>query len=428
MKRLMVLFGLILAVLMAVSAYAVQVPVTVGEVKVDGYNLDAGLTTSVRQLERGEDFDVKIALKATADVENVQINVFITGFEHSQSEPISDSIRAFDLAENETVVKTLQLSLPERADEDKYLLRIIVSDRSNDVVTKEYGIKVQPSDTQVVIKDFELSPEDEVQAGRAVLATVRVKNVGDSQEDDVKIRVSIPELGVSATPDFINELEEEESATSEEFFLKINSCTKPGIYSVVAEVTFDEGDEKVTEKKAITVTKGICDVAAEDAAGQAEVSGKTTLAYSTEAQSVVAGGSAASYPVTITNSGASTKAFMISVDGADWAGFKVSPSNLVTVKPGQTQTVFVFASANAGTQAGERVFTVSVKDSAGNVLQNLAMKADVVSAGAAGGISGLRNALTAGLVVIVAILVVIGLVLAFRRVKGGEEGESQTYY
>jgi len=429
MKILTLMFGLILAVSMALSAYAAPVPVTVGEVKVDGYNLDAGLTTSVRQLERGEDFDVRIRLTATADVENIQINAFITGFEHSKSEPISDSTRAFDLATGETAVKTLDLSLPERADEDTYLLRLIISDRSNDAVTAEYGIKVQPSDTQVIIKDFELSPEDEVQAGRAILATVRVKNLGDSDEDDVKIKVSIPELGVSATPDYINELEEDESATSEEFFLKINSCTKPGIYEVVAEVEFDEGDEEVTATKAISVTKGICDVVEEP--GQAQVSGKTTIAYSTEAQSIVAGSSAASYPVTITNSGASTKAFMLSVDSADWASFRVSPSNLVTVKSGQTQTMFVLASANAGTQAGERVFTVSIKDSTGNVLQNLAMKADVVaaSAGGVGNLSSLRNALTAGLVVIVAILVVIGLLLAFRRVRGGEEGgESQTYY
>jgi len=89
------------------------------------------------------------------------------------------------------------------------------------------------------------------------------------------------------------------------------------------------------------------------------------------------------------------------------------------------------AAAKAGTSAGERVFTVSIKDSSGNVLQNLAMKADVVSTSGSvsvGGVSDLRNALTAGLVVIVAILVVVGLVLAFRRVRGGEEGESQTYY
>ena len=183
-------------------------------------------------------------------------------------------------------------------------------------------------------------------------------------------------------------------------------------------------DEEISRIITRMFLKGICDV--EEASGQTQVSGKTTIAYSTETMSV-SDGSSATYPITITNSGTSTKAFTLSVDGADWASFRVSPSNLVTVKSGQTQTLFVLVSAKAGTFAGDKVFTVSVKDSAGSVLQTLAFNANVAAGPAVSDLSSLRNALTAGLVVIVAILVVIGLILTFRRVKGGEE-ESQTYY
>ncbi len=422
-----VMFSLILAVAMAFSAYAAQVPINDSTIKVevDGFALREGDTSTIRQLERGDTFGLKVSLEALKDVKDIQINAFITGYEYSTSEPISDSTRAFDLNENESVVKTLSLKLPDRADQDKYKIRVVISDRFNDAVVKNYNVKIEAADSQVSISDFEVSPEEDVQAGRAVLATVRIKNLGDSTENDVKIKVSIPELGVSATPDFVDDLKTGESATSEEFFLKINSCAKPGVYDAVAEVTFDQGDEKVTSKKSITVTKGDCEAVSEP--GQTQVSGKTTIAYSAETQSAVAGGSAASYPITITNSGASTKAFVLSVDSADWADFKVSPSNLVTVKAGSTQTVYVLASAKAGTQAGERVFTVSVKDSSDNVLQTLPLKADVNSS-VVGVRPSLRNALTIALLVIVAVLVLVGLVLAFRRVRGGEEGEGQTYY
>ena len=419
MKKFMLVFGLILALAMSVSAFAEQVPVSIASVKIDGEELSTS-SDNVRNLERGEEFDVKVLVKANEGIAasgnetmDVQVFAFVSGFEHSRTDSMSDETRAFDLEAGHSIVKTLTLKLPERADEDNYRLRVVVADRNSEPVEAHYRIKIEPSDTQVVIRDFELSPEEEVQAGRAVLATVRVKNLGDSDEDDVKIKVSIPELGVSATPDFIDELEADESATSEEFFLKINSCTKPGIYDVVSEVTFDEGDEKVTAKKAITVTKGSCEAVQEP--GQAEVSGKTTIAYSTEAQSITAGGPAASYPITITNSGASTRAFVLSVDGAGWADFSISPSNLVTVKQGSTQTVFVSVSAKAGTQAGERVFTVSVKDSAGSVLQTLALKADVAAAAAKGiSLAGLRGALTAGLVVVVAVIVVCAAGAAVR--------------
>ncbi len=421
-----VMFGLMLAFAMAFSAYASPLAIDASRISVDmdGSLLKEGDTSTIRQLERGEKFEVKVSLEAIKAVKDVEINVFITGFEHSASQQMSDSVRPFDLGENESIVKRLSLTLTDRAAEDKYKVRVVISDRFSEPIVKNYNIKIQPSDTKVAIRDFEISPEDEVQAGRAILATVRVKNLGDSQEDDVKIRVSIPELGVSATPDFIDELDADESATSDEFFLKIGSCARPGVYDVVAEVTFDEGDEKVTSRKPITITKGDCGAVSES--GSSKV-GQVTIGIPPESQPVVAGGSAASYPITITNSGESAKAFVLSVDGADWADFRVSPSNLVAVKAGSTQTVYVLASARAGMQSGERVFTVSVKDASDTVLQTLALKANVISQ-AAGAAPSLRNALTIALVVIVAILVLVGLILAFRRVKGGEEGESQTYY
>lgn len=436
---MIVMFGLIMSVLMAVSASAALLDLddTKTTVKVDGELLEEGATNAITQLERGEEFDLNVKLQASNPVgaegdvvEDVEINVFITGFEHSSSEKISDSVRPFNLGANENVVKTLTLKLPDRADEGKYQVRVIISDKNNEPIVKNYNIKVEPADTNVVIKSFELSPESEVQAGRPVISNVRVKNLGDSDEDDVQVKVSIPELGVSSFGGsiFIDELEEDKSTTAGEFFLHINKCTRPGIYEAVAQVTFDDGDETVTATKEITVTKGNCDVVTAES-GQV-VTGQITITPSPETQTIVAGSSAVSYPITITNSGTSTKAFTLSVDSADWANFRVSPSNLVTVKAGQTQTVFVFASANAGTSAGDRVFTVSVKNSAGDVLKNLALKADVASSGRAGvgDLSSLRNALTAGLIFVVAILVVIGLLLAFRRVKGGDEGESQTYY
>ena len=429
MKILAVMFGLMLMAVMATTAFANGVPLTVESVEVDGVAL-SDREDNVRDLERGEDFDVKVFLKAdsrirtpTESATDVQVFAFISGYEFSGSESMSDETRAFDLGAGHSIVKTLTLSLPERVDEGDYRLRIIVADRNSEEIIQNYRIKVQPTDTEVVIKDFEINPETEVAAGRAVLATVRVRNLGDSEEDDVKIRVRIPGLGVSATPDFIDELEADESATSEEFFLKIDRCAKPGIYQVIAEVTFDEGDKTVTETRSIkVVAKGMCEVAARKPVEP----GRTTIHYTPEVQSIV-GGSVVTYPITIANSGTtSTKIFMLSVDAADWADFRVSPSNLVSVGPGSMQTVFVSVTAKPETSAGEKAFTVSVKDTTGKVLQNLVLRADVVAPESS--MPGLKNALTAGLVVIVAILVIVGLVLAFRRVRGSEGGESQTYY
>lgn len=432
---------IIMSVLMALalaslaSAQELNIDADSIVVEVEGFELTEGTTTAVRQLERGEEFEVRVFLEA-ADiedaegdvVEDVEINAFITGYEHGRSDPISDGTRPFDLGPRESVVKTLSLTLPERADEDRYRLRVIISDRDSEAITLNYNIQIEPSDAEVVISDFAISPQEELEAGRALLATVRVRNFGDSPEDDVKIEVSIPELGLAATPDFLDELEEDESATSEEFFLRIPSCTRPGVYDVEAEVTFDEGDETVTETLPITITRGVCETDDTGSDGQAEVPGKTTLAFSTEVQSASAGGSV-SFPITITNGGTSSRAFTISVQTPQWAeNVRVSPSNLVTVRDGQTQTVYVTATLSDDASAGDHMLSVNVADSSGNVLQTIPFTARVSGNGAPGlDLGGLRDILTVGLIVVVALLVVIGLVLAFRRAKG-DEGESQTYY
>lgn len=402
-----------------------NVPVSVEEVSVDGSDISVSELNALN-LERGNDFVVKVTLKALDNVKDVELRAFVTGFEFGRSEPISDSVSPFDAEKGVTYVKTLRLKLPERLAEDTYRIRLVVAGRDNDEITQNFRIKVTPTDHEVVIRDFSISPEDTVQAGRAILATVRVKNLGDRTEKDVKVRVSIPELGVTATPDFIDELKSEESATSEEFFLRVDQCARPGTYDVKAEIAFEQGDKVATAKKQITVTKGPC----EAPAGAASVSAKgVKIAYNAEPQNVQAGGAAVAYPLTIINDGTETKSYSVSVSGADWATVRLSPSNMVTVKPGDSQAVFAFVSAKRGTAAGSQAFSVRVKDQAGDVLKDISLSANVV--GSAGvGTGSLVQLLQLGLIALIVVLVVVGVVVAFRRMKGpgqGEEG-AQTYY
>lgn len=404
-----------------------KVPVKVEAVEVDNFQLSAS-DTNVRDLERGEDFTLKVKLTATGNAKDVEIRAFVTGFEFGRNEPISDSTSPFDVEKGVSYVKSLKLKLPERVEEDTYRIRVIVGGRDNDEITQNFRIKVTPTAHEVVIRDLSISPEDTVQAGRAILATVRVKNLGDKTEKDVKVRVSIPDLGVTATPDFMDELKSDESATSEEFFLRVDQCARPGTYDVKAEVTFEQGDKVATAKKQITVTKGPCEA---PSAGPSSVSAKgVKIAYNAEPQVVEAGGAAVSYTITIINDGAETKSYSISVSGADWATVRLSPSNMVTVKPGDSQTVFASVSAKRGAAAGGQVFSVRVKDQAGDVVKELSLSANVVGSGAGVGAAGLVQLLQLGLIVLIVVLVVVGVVVAFRRMKGpgqGEEG-AQTYY
>lgn len=396
-------------------------PVRVDAAEVDGFELSTS-ETNIRDLERGEEFTLKIKMTANANAKDIEIRAFVSGFEFSSSEPISDSTSPFDVEAGVSYVKSLTLKLPERADEDRYRIRVVVAGRDTDDITMNYRVKVSPTDHEVVIKELSVTPE-EVQPGRAVLATVRIKNLGNSREDDVKIRVGIPELGVTAAPDFVDELETDDSATSSEFFLRIDSCAKPGTYDVKAEVTFEEGDKVVTARQPITVVQGgTCQ-------SRPSVSSGDVSVYGSEPQEIEAGESG-SYSVTITNRGTATKVYSLSASGVDgWASVKFSPGSMVTVKPGDTQTVVAVVAVDKDAGDGANAFTIRVKDQSGDVVKELSLLANVE--GREGpDVGGLVQLLQWGLIALIIVLVIVGLVVAFRRMQGPKEGEegAQTYY
>ncbi|MBN2453909.1 hypothetical protein JXB11_00010 [Candidatus Woesearchaeota archaeon] len=435
MKKKMIL-GLVfsLVVLLAASAvqaddeyvcgdYASDLPIIIEEVEIDGtevvYDEDNSLS-----LERGQDIDVKVKMSATEDVDNVELMAYISGYEHSDVEPISDTTAVFDMDANVTYIKKLQLSLPSRADEDTYKLRLVIADRSGDECTPNYLIKVDVPRHDVQIRDVVFSPDGSVQAGRALLATVRVKNTGEKDEDSIKVKVEIPSLDVSAT-DFIDELESDDTTTSEELFMRIPDCAKPGTYEVKVTVEFNEGEDAIRKTEVIEVTEGdVCPI-------KAEVEGRITVTVGGEAQTIEAGGAGAAYPVAITNSGTGSRTFSLGVEGvSNWGTARMSPSNVMNVAGGETKTAFVFVTANSGAADGERLFVLSIKDASGDTLQDITLKADVMggSAGSIVSLSNARRVLEIGLIALVVILVIVGLIIAFRRMRGPEGEESQTYY
>ena len=116
---------------------------------------------------------------------------------------------------------------------------------------------------------------------------------------------------------------------------------------------------------------------------------------------------------------------MESVTG-DWATATLSDS-LVVLEPGQNKVVYVNVAVSPSATAGEHLASLIVK-SGSDVLETVALKANVVaSAVPVDGIS-LRNGLEIALIVLVVLLVVIGLIIGFSRLRKDEEGEDKTYY
>ncbi len=420
---------LIVAFLVLVAAQALAVPVTIERVEVNDEDVR---TTDTNRLDlvRGEDIDVKVRLNATGNGSDVEVEAFISGFEFNREMPISDSTPVFDVEAGVTYIKRLKLRVPDIAQEDNYLLRILVTDRNTQELVQSYRLKIDVPRHTLAIRDIVTNPDGFIVAGRALLVTVRVKNMGEQDEEGIKVRVSIPDLGVSAT-DYIDELEDGESTSTEELYLRIPPCAKPGDYDLRAVVEFNEGFDKVSSAKSIEVLAS--DTAVCEALGLKE---KTSIMVSGEAQTVSTGGAGVVYPITVFNPGTSSKTFGFTAEGVEgWAAVRFSPSNVVMVGPGEVKTVNLFLTATPGAAKGERTFTVTVKDQAGSVVEQLVMRANVdgtAAAAAAGAPTDLRRYLEIGLVLLVVVLIILALVVLFSRMRGKEEeegeGEAKTYY
>lgn len=415
-------------------AAAADTPVTdamLKWLKIDGDIFEDGEDLVV---ERGDTLEIKVKLKADYDVEDIEVEAHILGYEYNDHVRISDSSHIFDLEANETVYKTLKLTIPSNLEKDEddgeYDLRVRIGGRRGEAVERQFRLSVDGPRHGLTIKDLVFSPEGEVKAGRALLSTVRIENVGENEEESLKVRVSIPALGVSAS-DYLDELDEDESTTSEELYLRIPSCTEPGLYTVKAEVIYDDGYEKATKESTIRVVEDESCYAAPETGSDSDKPEKTIISVGTTNLDVALGEGGVVYPITISNSGSQSKVYTLNVDGlTGWAESKITPSNTVVLAAGETKSIYVYITAVEGAAAGEHMFSVEVS-SDGSVLKNIPLKSNVVSGEAGTGVEGwekVKRGLEVGLIVLVVLLVLLGLIVGFNKLKGGREEDDQTYY
>jgi len=415
---------LILAISMAAAVTAL--PISFDRVEVDGTDLSPMGPTRL-DLERGQTVDVRMEISSAEDLADVEITAFISGYEYNDFEKMSDTTHVFDMETGVTYVKNLKLTLPTKVDEDDYLLRIIATDRNGGETIQSFRLKLDVARHTLQITDVVFNPEGNVIAGRALLSTVRIKNAGEMDEESIKVTVAIPALAVSAS-DYIDLIESDDSTTSEELYLRIPADAKEGTYDILTTVKYDDGYEVVTSKGVILVTAPVC---VEDSCRPSEKADKTVITISTDTQRVTTGAGTV-YPIVLTNQGSATKTYVVKVDGTEgWASARISPSNVVVLAPGESSTVFIYLSATDKAAAGEHMFSVSIS-SADNVLKEIPLKASVASETAPSfSWNNIKTALEIGFVILVVILVVLGLIIGFSKLRDKEEPEEvsgQTYY
>lgn len=404
---------LLLSSLFAGSVFAAPVPVTVEKVWLNERDVTSGEVRG--DILRGDSVDIEVKLRATSNADNLKVTAEISGFEHDDDDDIRDESDLFDVKSGQVYFKKLSLRLPSDLDQDTYAVRIEVSDRRNQKVTWDATLDVNTARHSVDIEDVAFSPGLTVKAGRSLLASVRVENNGEKDEDSVKVTLSIPSLGVSDS-DFMDELESDDEKTSEELFVRIPECAEEGDYPMTVSVLYNDERKRATQDYTLRVLEN------ENCVKAPEKSGVFTLAPESRD---AAPGSEVSYEFVLTNTGSESKTYTVSASaGGDWATTRVSSSVLV-VGAGETKLGTVYVTPKQDAQAGQKLVTVNVK-SGEQTVKDVAVRLNVLPSQNNGG-SGIVGNLQIGLIVLLVLIVIVGLVVGFSKRK--EEGkEEETYY
>ena len=383
-----------------------------------------GTADEMISVEEGETLEVEVGLKANAYVEDVEVEIEISGYEYSDYQSLDDQSHLFNMQSGTTKYIDLSIDLPVQLDKDEYFLRISVTDKNSPTSEQIIRLSVEPSRNGVVISDVVLSPGSTVEAGRSLLATVELQNFGDNDEEDVKVTIAVPALGISAS-DFIDVLEVNENSvrvsyeTTEELFLSIPDCATPGVYELTVEAEYDEY-ESTTESYSLTVTQG-------DYCTEGDDEERLVIAVGPESQKVDSG-SQAVYAIALSNEGTSAESYTLSVSvGSSDLSSSLSQS-LVVLDASESGVVYAYV--NAAQDASEGFYPVNILvANDGKTIETISLTLEVEAGENVASEEGvsLRNGLEIALIVLVVLLVIVGLIIGFSRLRGNED-EEQTYY
>jgi len=390
-------------------------------VKVDGDRVETG-TGITEKIERGQTLEVKVKVQANADVEKVNVFAIISGDERTV---VSENSGVFDLNQNERTTVTLDVTLPDIFEADYYSLRILVLDNTGYTKSYNYPLHIARPRHSMIIKDVYFSANSgKVMAGRSIFPVIRVANLGEKKQEDVRIEVSIPELGISAV-DYIEKVGRDDQISSEELMLTIPQHAADGLYELVVTMKYDALTRKVSKVVDIEVYggKAIASPDKEETAPAEDTkSGKTIVTIGPESQDVLRGEGGAIFPITLTNEGSTSKSYTIGVSGtSSFATVEISPSNLVVLAPSASETVYVYVSAREEASLGAHTFTVDIK-SGDETLQQIPLSANVVEPAGSG---SFKKGLEIGLIVLIIILIILGLVVVFNKAKKAEAEEDE---
>ena len=297
-------------------------------------------------------------------------------------------------------------------------LVITMKDKDGNFADHEVTLKLDVVREENLVEIYDVNFWNGLQsnAGEMFTASVGVSNEGDENEEDVYVKMSIPELGLTTrtdrfdlyTEDYVeNESDDDDDEYKEykQLGLQLPLNVPSGVYDVYFTVYFDDGDE--TEEVVYSLIVG---------SGHAYDS---QISMDTQYQ-VTSAGKAIVYKVLLENPNVD---YTVEVNGLDFGTYEVRT---------EEDTAYVFVSVDEDAKNAEYTFNVLVKAGT-NVLEDFEVTTKVAD-GRSGSAGDVKQGLEIGFAVLLVILVILGIILVAKRLGKGDEieepmlDEDQTYY
>ncbi|MBI2652699.1 hypothetical protein HYX00_04505 [Candidatus Woesearchaeota archaeon] len=259
----------IILIFMASVAYAQTTHLSFSDVDVKvgsktSKNLRDGSTIN-DEAEPGDTVEFRIEVKSnftsTEDVEIEDVTVEVTIEELDDGDDVDEESSEFDLDAGDDKRVTLKFQVPIEVDEDTFNVEINAEgDTDNNgtqKATMKLKLEVEKESHLLKITRKTLSPAEVSCNRKNVQLGATVVNIGNEDEEDVKIQVESPELGIDLK-DSAGELEaepnEETSRFSKAYSFNVPNDAESSSYPVILRALYDDDRRKAEETLTLTVS------------------------------------------------------------------------------------------------------------------------------------------------------------------------------
>ena len=305
---------------------------------------------TINEPDNGDEFapgkimniEVEVENNDDDDINDVIVEAFLYNIDaDDEIERVESKPKDIDEGDSEEFDIDLEIPIEDIDEDDEYILFVKGLEDGNEdehCGENQITIDIEREKNDVIVSSVTATPSS-AEPGNSVDITVTVVNVGSNKEEDVALRIFVPELGWDKTSLLfsLGKGDDEDNDRIERFTFQVPPTVKAGIYSLLATVTFDEGDQKADGFGEITIVEG-------------EVSPVVDVDATLRIQSVSeTEDNEFTVGVAVTNEETEERSYTVDVD-ANWAE-QISPQ-IFTLEGGNTKIVQFVVTAKEDTKTG----------------------------------------------------------------------------